>query len=262
MNRRFAINKIASGLLVATVAPLLLLPRKSKAASSATVNQRTISGQVQKAIVLVNDCFVRPVPIPNGWTTVRVGLRLHFTTGSISSPIMAVGLCAGSSNKICDASTSHFVGIIANGGFTNNGPGCGAVYFSVPLKAYKRVGTTDTIGSNITGDSRYGNSADANCADRGILFIDITKGSPNYTINAWYMANGTAPDVSKAIFENMLNTLQGPLQYDGGVNMVHGTDQTVAVNEGTDGTLDSLCVYWNQTAVSMEICDHGFAVLA
>jgi hypothetical protein len=44
-------------------------------------------------------------------------------------------------------------------------------------------------------------------------------------------------------------------------NHAVGTDQTIAVNEGTDGTLDSINLFWSGIP-NIEVSDFGFSVLA
>jgi hypothetical protein len=59
----------------------------------------------------------------------------------------------------------------------------------------------------------------------------------------------------------MLNDKINP-QFDGNAILDTGTDRTIAVDEAADGAFNALSVWWNQSGVTMEVCDLGFAVLA
>lgn len=230
---------------------------------STTIIQRTISAATQEAISFSNSAIARSIPIPSGWNSIRLGMRLHFTQGTFVTPVrFAFGLCHGTTNLINSNSTDHFAGIWSDSGFTSNGVIAGSVYFNVNLKPMTRVGTVITTGANITADSRYGNTANLSTADRGILFLDVTKGSPNYTMNAWFNVNGTAPDYPESAFAVMMNEAAAP----GGNSLYpdpsNGTGQTIAVDEGANGVLNALSVWWNQSSVTLEVCDFGFSVLS
>jgi hypothetical protein len=229
---------------------------------STTIIERTIASATQEAISFSDSAIARLIPIPSGWTKIRIGLRLHFTQGTFVTPtFFAVGLCHGTTKLVNGIDCDHFAGVISDSGFTSNGNTAGSVYFNVNMRPFTRTSSGLSVGTNIAADTRYGNTANLNSADRSPLFVDITKGSPDYTMNIWDSKLGTAHDFTEANFQVMLNDKINP-QYDGNAILDTGTDRTIAVDEAADGAFNALSVWWNQSGVTMEVCDLGFAVLA
>ena len=98
-----------------------------------------------------------------------------------------------------------------------------------------------------------------------MVFIDITKGSPNYTFHLPFCSTTCCSvpplnDLTSAKF----------LLYAGQTNPVPteqsyqstAVDRTIAVNEGSDGTLNAINVAWNRADAPMELTDIAVAVLA
>lgn len=230
---------------------------------STTIIQRTISAAMQKAISFSNSAIARSIPIPSGWNALRIGMRLHFTQGTFVSPVRwAFGLCHGTTNIINSDTTDNFAGVWSDSSFSSNGSSAGDVYFGINWRPMTRVGTLITTGTQIVASTSFGNTANLNTADRMPFFVDITKGSPNYTMNVWYPAHlGTAIDYSEDEFQTMLQEQSNP-QRNGADIMSHGTDQTIAVDEAGNGALNALSVWWNQIGPTLEVCDLGFAIFS
>lgn len=224
---------------------------------SSVIKERTISAATEKAIQSQNATFARLVSIGTSWTKVRVGMRLHMeSTGAnlVSTPRLAVGFCSGTANQFGDATTGHFVGVVSNSATWSFQ--AGPYYNTLGLAPGKRVGSTLTNSGGFASNFSINAGAAANTADRSLLFVDLTKGSPNFTINC-FCQNSPGQDVTVANFLAQM-TLVTPAfaghDYPAGI--------TIAVDEGTDGTLDAINVAWDRSTPFMEFCDIAVAILA
>ncbi len=222
------------------------------------IKVRTISAATETAIQLSNSQFARTLNFGTSWTTIRFGMRLHMDNTGVAisgTPRFACGFCSGTTNIFGDATTANFVGIISTGAswlFQTT------FYNSTLFAPCTRVGSTLTTGTGFAGasDTIGGCRAGTNVADRGMFFVDLIKGSPNFTVRMFALAN-TQNDSSAATF---LNTMEQTTPSASGYTYEAG--QTVAVNEGANGILDSINVSWNQTTPVVEICDIAVARIA
>lgn len=226
---------------------------------ASVIKERTISAVVDKRIQHVNSNWARPWPLSIGtsWTKIRVGVRaiMDNTGANLSStPRFAIGVCSGSTNLLFDATTTHFVGWQSSSATWVYAAGPPIVY-SFDVVAIKRVAavTTSTaaisVGSSIAGDPTTTN--------RGMFFCDITKGSPNFTIDIFSHTTAAAGDVTLADF-----LAQVPLAVPVFAGHNFGGAQPLAVDEGADGTLDHVLVGWDRAAPVLEICDMAIVRLS
>ena len=242
---------------------------------------RTIGGQTETAIQMANSTWARPVALPSAWSKVRVGIRFHMTStgGDLTGGAMfAMGLCSGTVNQFGDATTQNFVGAqfgydaagaVQTYLYTTSSVGTPNYYLSnVWTTAITRVGTTNTFSAALlsnpsSNDFIFQADAAASYADRGVLFVDITKGSPNFSIFLPATLNGqsgvTVHDFSSSDFLNFMG--QAAPAPTGYTNMFSLT-KTLAVDEVANGTLNSVALYWNRVDALWEICDVALAVLA
>jgi hypothetical protein len=127
-----------------------------------------------------------------------------------------------------------------------------------------RVGTTDTI-TTFTANPRIHASP---TTQRNIIVLEITKGSPNYTLTTIYysgVANvfdftelhalGTMEPDSMATANGYLNGLSAS-----SFNVT--APLSVAVNEGLNGDLNAFVFGWNQTNPVMHFSDIIYKVIA
>jgi hypothetical protein len=197
-------------------------------------------------VEMVNARFARaPLPaIFSGWTTLRVGLYLKIedsganVTGTIR---FAFGLCAGDTNIPGDATCTHFAGCIAGSSPWTRATGpirySGSNYFPAKI-----VNTTTTFGTTLGGTIWQTQNLQ-------ILFVEITKGSPNYSFRVYGRSTATA-DTTPTLSDFYAAMSAGS---PSGTGMTYFPAQTVAVDEGADGTFDNACVWWNQTNPPMNI---------
>jgi len=217
--------------------------------------QRIVNSETDKRVVLSNSELKRKMTFGTSWTKLSIGVRWAVRSNGFSLPefpSFAVGVMRGTANGYGALSTDHWVGVrSANSAWNYNaGP---PAYFSVPNSSLplptKRVGTTLTNPSGVNSSSTTYPGAPS--LVRGVWIVRIYKGSPNYDIARFYPGTGVTTDVSYADFLGLMNT-QIPSRTGYSLYTASGL---VGVNEGVDGGLDSVSVYWGRGAVPVEISD-------
>lgn len=223
-----------------------------------TVIQRTIAAAAEVAFSLSNAAIARSVALPPAWSKVRIGARLHTTNSGANltgTPRFAFGLCKGTTNILGTASVDHFAGLISTQAtwLAQGGP----FYGAVSCAPAKKVGAVLTVGTDFSVNAVYPSNAAAAGADRVLHFIDITKGSPNYTFQAFYQNSGTIADVSAATFLTQMQAATPSLS-----NHAQSTGVALAVDEGANGTFDAIQWFCDQTTIAFELCDIAVVQLA
>lgn len=196
-----------------------------------------------------NSVLAREITIPNGWTKIRVGIRISGYSATTFTPDFALGFCCNTGSLYGDATTTHFVGVQNTGAFSYSGG-----WWSSTLRPVKKVNTTSTVGSNMqpiycvaVGDGYYYPT---------LFFVDITKtGGTNYAVNAFSGTVGGSATNTKFI---------STMQMDPPTHLGHGysAPQTLAVNEAANGTLNAIQVYWNQASYDLDVLDIGWIKLS
>ena len=214
---------------------------------------RTIGGLPEAAIQMSNSTWARPINLASTWQKIRFGIRVHFAPSVTpgSGAVFAVGLCSGTANQFGDFTTTHFVGIQVSGGYgINAGQFTNNTVFPVV-----RIGTTSTLGAAIQATSTTFLTVNAAAtADRALLFVDIVKGNPNYTISC-FMATVTTDKTALQFLQDV--QIANPTE----IGYTFGTPQTIAVNEAVNGVLNAISCSWNATLSMPEICDVAFVLL-
>lgn len=203
-----------------------------------------VSGE--KEVVMTNAYFGRkPVPVIfSSWTTLRVALfyKVNDSGANITgTPRFGFGLCSGTTNILGDATTTHFVGAITNAATWTRATGPIRYVDGSAWVPSKKVGSTLTTGT--TFGTAFHHTTVLQTA-----FVDITKGSPNYSLRVFVPSSNTAPVQTLTDF-NTQSVLASPAF----TSCNYLAAQTVAVDEATDGTLDAACVWWNQTVPTIQI---------
>jgi len=184
----------------------------------------------------------RLITLPNttNWSRIRVGALVALNgAATVTTPTWGMGICKGTTNILGDASVDHWIGVYSTGTWTYSGSGG---YSSGTLAYYKKVGVTLTGGGGLAG---------YDIADEGVYdhvsgyFVDIVKGSPNYTVEIVF--NDTVPSglnsLAVATFEDRMKyarTLSG-LQPAG----YYFHSGTVACDESVDGYFTAANIYWS-----------------
>ena len=239
---------------------------------STSILSRTISGAVDKRVVLSNDFMMRKITasVLSNWTTgkkLRIGLVLSVNgSASITSnPCLAVGMNSGTTASFGRDNTTHFVGVIYNQSTwpyqttTPRSYGTNDSFFPCV-----KIGASSSISaSSVDTNAASGINASPN-THRTAFFLDILKGSPNFTLqlaHAQYNAANIGYDITPATF---IDGMTVPMSAGNGIiawqSYYSGLKRTIAVNEATNGYLDSIDISWNKTT-PLEVCEVAYVVL-
>ncbi len=232
---------------------------------SATIISRTISSLVDKKLVLANDHASRTVGISTTWNTIRFAMRLRIDTGGLTTDIsggkLLVGVSSGTANVPGTPSTDNFIGV-GNGDagqdYTYN---AGApAYFSTGMNFAKRRGSTTTTGSSV---SPYF-AGDANV--RGGFLVEITKGSPNYTVGFVFPggATGAQTDLPYSALVSALEaaTLTAAATALNAVVSGYSNFSATLATDETTGAFDSFAIMWSIASRPLEISEVLYARIA
>ena len=202
-----------------------------------------------KRLKLGNEQFVRKLAAGRNWHHLRIGVRLAFDgpqASAVASPLLAIGLCSGTSNCVGDASTTNFYGITTRSvaSATLNGTTVKSHYF-YPLQVQKRVGTT---WSDL-GYIGHGYITTAPATHRCLIFVDIID-TPTPTMKLYMNLNasGGIADVSLTSFLDLLSNITPPETY------YSLQSKTFTLSE-TAGSLDTVNIMWGSDTYKMEFSD-------
>lgn len=234
--------------------------------------ERVLSPETDRRIGVSAGHLVRPVSFLSGtWTTIRIGGRwaVNAATGTVAPAELFVGLVSNTSQAWGSSYCSHAVGAwYATTPFTNNTSytGIGYGYFS------KRVVHTTTVlnASAILHTSYPGAIPLTNATVRNCAWVLEFQKKPG---DIWGLtfsggrgsASGTyANQAENAVFDTI--TLPTMADIDGALGTTNGSvlqrDAAAgAINEAVDGALTSVCLYWRNATLPLEVCDISVALL-
>jgi hypothetical protein len=202
---------------------------------------------------LLNNNCARGIAIPGSYARIRVGMRLRIDgAANITTPSLYLGICSGRTNIPGDASATHWLGAHSAGSWTY-----GTQYASGSINSAKLVGTTLTTGGGFGSGYDFCNTASGFWTG---MFVDIIKGSPNYTLAflGFDTTINSGNSLTPATFYDMMG-IPGNLPAVGGWYFSSGA---VAVNEGVDGTFDSVAAFWSNASYAWEFSDLAFSTLS
>lgn len=226
------------------------------------------SDATDDVIRLSGSSYDRKLDFGTSWTSIRVGCRIRATGCAIAgitfgngiTPRFGLGLMASAGAQVSRDTAGHFVGGLSTGAlWTVSSPGAGDFILSFGgFAPGKKIGATYTAGTNFASDVAVGCGLEPTPTrlHQVHLFVDITKGSP-WSFRVFSIANpANGGGQSRA---NWLEDMEEnpPVR----TNYVYQAAQTLAVDEGTDGVLDSIC-FFNELPMELEIWDHGLVRLA
>jgi hypothetical protein len=228
----------------------------------------TVGGSEDRRLVLQTAMVGRK--ISGSWNTLLIGVRVvnEFIATNIYAPVFHLGVMttpsAGMTNgPLAGANAAHFLGIgSAEAVWTRSTTTINHYSGTASMQLQKIV---DGVETNTTPSFGWIRSADD--TKRYAMFVEIIKGSPNYTVTAcvWNQAAGSV-DITKAqmltamgsasiaAVDTYMDTLTA--------NAYSATSAAIAVDEGTDGALDSICVSWNRAYPKLYVSDLMYRVLA
>lgn len=210
-----------------------------------------------KEIPLLNGGIDRPFSTMTSWNVIRIGARgwLDGPNADIN-PLgdFMIGLCSSNSSPYHPTnSTDNFIGAGALGANAPYNIGsAGNQYRFNSARRFRRVGTTTTNGTNL--GTRYISSV---ATVRTAFMVTITRGSPNFTVDYFTLNSSAAvADFDDASFD--LQMVQPNPAFSGYSN---STGQTFSIDEGTNGVLDRLNIYWGHATYPLVIQDVAVARL-
>lgn len=192
------------------------------------------------------------------WSQIRIAARVStegvpLFTGNIEVNY-GIGLVAssGGAPNYCSVPTGNFVG--------SAGPEVAATHAATYLVAYQRAahrtGTTWTRSAT----NRICNVLNT---VRRPFCVDITKGSPNWTIRLYYYSNSSQDnDVTDAQWAQIIDGSSDPATLNPRVTGVNETLADATIDEGTNGTLDQACFFTDNANAPLNVHDFAVKVLA
>jgi hypothetical protein len=226
-----------------------------------SIGSRLFNLIADKYLTLANEEFARTLAIGTDWNKIRLGVLLAVTpdgTNNLASSALVLGVSSGKTNPYGAASTTNFVGGAFHGAggtptatLTYAANSGNPYYSSAGTGPFARVGTTL---SNGTGNAVAFLIAANNGSiqRRSPLYVDIQKGSPNFTVIRWTPQTSQSQfltaDCSPAEF---LASLELATPTWGGISLTT-SNSTVAASEAP-GTLDTFDFFWNKSLFALEV---------
>ena len=228
---------------------------------STSILSRTFTTSPGTCLQLRGNEFTQPIAIAQRWTRLRIGIFASLTTeaantNSIYNASLAMGFCTTGRPYTSDTANffGWFSGSTGAGGTATYAANSGNPYFS---------GTTFAGGSKINQTLLTAGAGSAtwmlpttlgsSLNRRGILFADITKGSPNYSVTAYStVAAHMALDLTLQDFYNGMEQVATTPSVAGSA-LNASTAQATAFSETLSTLLTSVNIYWNRWRFPLEI---------
>lgn len=174
------------------------------------------------------------------------------------SPNMFIGVASEEALGYLSLNPPHVVGAHTSGSSITYSSSVFTATWAATKKVSSGTVTDTAFGSNSSGVFI------ADTAKRSAALIEITKGSPNFTVQMAYCTNSVSilTDVSK---NDLLNAMEASTMAGAAAALSGGavTDiVNVAVDEGTDGPLNALCIAWNRTVATLELSEVRFRLVS
>lgn len=223
----------------------------------ANIGSRTFNLVDDQYLSLANEEWVRTLAIGSNWTKLRIGLLMTVTpddVNNLNGVQLVFGLCSGKTNPYGAASTTNFLG--AKLGGTTGGDlwtykaNSGNPYFGTERIFIKKTAATVTGLSSAAGEVHRVTANTGTLQRRGVQFLDIAKGTPNFTVTQWAITLGSmAKDFTPA------QLLDG-LEQSGNISINGETMNPMPLAipfDETAGALDTVDVFWNKSAFPIEV---------
>jgi hypothetical protein len=191
--------------------------------------------------------------IGTDWEHIRIATAFmcEDTGGNIANNPLAgrwaVGLCSGTTNPYHPTnSVDNFVGYISSDFVWSRIAFSTFAEYSISGFSATKVGTTQTNSTGIS--NRLGSTLGrGGAAKMSCLCLDFIKGSPNWTINAFFLTNGNSYSFDYSHRDNLFKALTVDSRSSGAVGTTETNGISIAVDEGTNGSLDHVNIYWPLT---------------
>lgn len=213
-----------------------------------------ISASIQDTVVdLDNEQLGRPIDIGSNWNRIRIGMRWAISgSGQVSTPRWYVGMSAGTGSMIA-ASSSIFLGLE----WENAGSGVslndyGTYYANLGGAGWKLVTKINSVESN-NGQNALGTCYVGTVPyRRSYAILEITKGTPNYTVG---MVMPKAAGFTDTSLNQLTASIMSP-SLVGAPGLSNGIfhSQSIAYSDSS-GSLDTINVYWGTNSHALEISE-------
>jgi len=229
--------------------------------SFSSIVTQTYLDTSSRALLLRGNEYLKPINISERWTRIRIGLLISMTpdsTNSLLQGMLAIGLCT-STTENWGSATSRFLGATVGNYPSGSGVGSNWTFNSSPPNSFlsnstqyclSKIGTTfNPFSFNYTLRLPI---LDVN-PRRGILILDITKGSPNYTIQ---MFTGIAANMALSYgMTDLYSALEqvAAAPSIGGNQFTSNSATGVPFSETTSVRLTTLNLYWNRWSFPLQI---------
>ncbi len=212
-----------------------------------------------KGLSLSNEEYVRKMSIGSNWNMLRIGVQCSWVTDcqtSLSGAAFVMGVCSGVTNPYAQSTTTNFIGANLCGQSTTGtvtavfGP---PYYLSVSGACIlRRVGSSTTVAGNTTFNTFFNGTG---LTKRSIYYLDITKGSPNYTLKLWGTQDGTSFGAVEGTTAGFIGAISVATPAPAGSSaMITAINNATVACDETAGAFDSINIFWNKTTFAVDIC--------
>jgi hypothetical protein len=222
-------------------------------------------------VILTNGEIVRRVD--STWNKIRIGIRVAFkeftssdvgpTTPSnlFGTPRLYLGMCNYNRGGIGSMNSAmHFVGWRTSSTTfnrsTGGGPGANVAYYSSSVQAVKREVNTYSSGTNaatiiapIFAPSNY-----------AMYSVDIDKSVPATTVVSVFAPSNSISGNANITAAQFLSAMES--QVPAITGYVYTVTAPFAIDEGANGVLDSVNVYWSRSRCTVYVTDIWYSILA
>lgn len=207
----------------------------------------TLNGEQVNAIDTSAQC--RRLIIGTNWNRVRIGGRIAFEDSGIDitgNPVLFLGVCSGDLAPYGRPLPTHSVG--AKLGWGGGGQWFAlnftrATYRANGFWATKKVGAIETISPQTVSAIEF--TRDNTGLPRIPFGVEITKGSPNFIVRVLAASIPKTVDISFETYRAGMQ-LEDINQCATLWNVSALTSQVVPVNEGVDGGLNAVDIFWSK----------------
>ncbi len=211
-----------------------------------------------KGLSLANEEYVRKMSIGSNWNMLRIGVQCSWVTDctvSLSGAAFVIGVCSGVTNTYSQGTTTNFVGAnlcgqTATGNITANfNP---PWYLTVSGACFlRRVASSTTVTGGTTFGTIFNGTA---LTKRSIYYLDITKGSPNYTMKLWGTQDGVSFGSTEGTTAGFLGAISVATPAPAGSSALISIASSAVACDETAGGFDSVSIFWNKTTYAVDIC--------
>jgi hypothetical protein len=227
-----------------------------------TIISRVVSAVTDKRGAFATGQGRRPFDFLDDWLSIRIGAVISFNASATltGSPRLKFGLNAGVvlGEGPGSSGTSHFLGMTTPENVTEWTYNAGSPPYLNCTNSAKSIKKIGAVITDISNALALKFSADPTVA-RNALFVEVVKGSPNFTIAFAGPTSAAAAqtDITPALFLQLfeaaaLTDMNGIVS-----GYTTGGHQSVAIDEGTYGAFDCLALHWDKQSVACEVSAVG-----